>query len=86
MINEGLENIIYNNISRCISEYAKKITEHIEVTKTCKYVNSFLTGAITNTLICWFKNPNDMNINDFSELLTQLLSGVYYKFNQETFI
>lgn len=79
MIEEDLENIISNTISICITEYANTVIQNIKSTDTCKYVNAFLTGAIVKTLICWFKDSKKLSTDEFSSLLTQLLSGIYYQ-------
>ena len=77
IINQGLEHIIAAEISNSIPVFASKVIENIEETNACKYVNSFLSGALTQILICWFKDEQKLSKEDFSKLLLDLLSGKY---------
>lgn len=44
-----------------------------------KYSTAFLSGAISQIIICWFKDPNPLSSEDLSKLLTAILTGQYYK-------
>lgn len=73
IINQELENIIADEISKLIPAFAAKVIENIEQKHTCKYVNAFFTGALTQILICWFKDEQKLSKEELSELLLDLL-------------
>lgn len=78
IISQGLEHIIADEISKSIPIFASKVIENIKETCTCKYVNSFLSGALTQILICWFKDDQTLPKEEFSKLLLDLLCGKYF--------
>ena len=77
IIDQGLENIIADEISKSIPLFASKVLENIEEKHTCKYVNAFLTGALTQIVICWFKDDQKLSKEDLSALLLNLVLGKY---------
>lgn len=78
LIDQGLENIIADEIAESIPLFASKIIDKVEKTDTCKYINAFLSGALTQTIICWFKDEKKLSRAELSDLLSNILSGNYY--------
>lgn len=39
------------------------------------YANAFISGAISNTLLCWFKNDEKISDGDLSQLIYGILQG-----------
>lgn len=77
IIDQGLDDIISDEVSKSIPIFASKVIENIEEKHTCKYINAFLTGALTQILICWFKDEQKLSKEELSALLLNLISGRY---------
>lgn len=73
IIEQKLEYIIANEISKSIPIFAAKILDNIEEEHKCKYINAFLSGALTQILICWFKDSSKLSRKELSDLLLDLL-------------
>lgn len=78
MINQNLESILEDEISASILYFSSKIIKNIKCTPECNYVNAFLTGALTKTLIYWLKDNQSISKNELTELFHRLLTGTYY--------
>ncbi len=78
MVKNKLEGIIFEEMSASLSTCAAGATPCSQYA-THKYGNAFITGALTQTLICWFKDPERISSDELSALLYKILSGNYYQ-------
>jgi AcrR family transcriptional regulator len=80
MIANHLDHIITEEIRNCISMFA----DHFSVQSknaTRPYGEAFLCGALSETMLCWFKSDHPLSTSALCSLLTQILQGNYYQFN-----
>ena len=75
MVEHHLEYLIFEEVSGYISILVSKFSIDAHPRK-CKYGQAFISGALTQTLIYWIKDPDPISSNELSELLVKLLSGV----------
>ncbi|BCJ98665.1 TetR/AcrR family transcriptional regulator [Anaerocolumna chitinilytica] len=78
MVKNNLEGIIFEEMSASVSTCTTGATPCNQYA-THKYGNAFFTGALTQTLICWFKDPERITSEELSELLYKILTGNYYE-------
>lgn len=78
MVNQHLEAIIAEEISVTLYKVASIVTTN-STSNLSKYGNAFLTGALTQVLIFWFKDTQRISPEQLSELLLEILYGQYYQ-------
>ncbi|HIZ65342.1 MAG TPA: TetR/AcrR family transcriptional regulator [Candidatus Blautia pullicola] len=78
MVANNLENIITSEIAKCIQLYANKFSVQSPKDTTFVYGVSFLSGALAETIFCWFKQEDSISPEELTSLLLRILSGNYY--------
>jgi len=77
MVANHLEGIITEEICACVTLFSSRfaITPQKE---TLKYGIAFLGGALSQTIVCWFKDEHPVSASELADMLTQILTGVYF--------
>jgi AcrR family transcriptional regulator len=74
LLRNNLEYLLEDELFQIIGVLVERINaaypEHIRT-----YANAFISGAISNTLLCWFKNDEKISDGDLSELIYSILQG-----------
>lgn len=78
LIDQKLEWLISEEVTAAMQDFTSKVSPK-EDSRTDKYANAFLAGAMTQMIICWFKDNNRISTNELSVFLLHILSGNYYK-------
>lgn len=77
LLTQHLEALLHDELSRAVRQFAERfcsgVPQHSQT-----YSSAFLSGAISNTVICWFKDPAPLSSKELAALLTNLLAGTYY--------
>lgn len=77
MIDNRLDMLLYRAIQSCITYVAK---EHSNGQHT-EYGTAFLSGALTEIVICWISDENRISVDELIELIERILAGKYYTLN-----
>lgn len=77
MVNNHLESIITEEICTCVSLFASRFTVTPQ-RKMLKYGIAFLGGALSQTIVCWFKDENPVSASELAEMLEDILTGDYF--------
>ena len=77
LIDHKLEWLIAEEVTAAMKEFTSKVSPK-ENSRTDKYANAFLAGAMTQMIICWFKDTDCISTKELSSFLQHILSGDYY--------
>lgn len=77
MVANHLEGIITEEICACVTLFSSRFTITPQK-ETLKYGIAFLSGALSQTIVCWFKDENPVSASELADMLTQILTGVYF--------
>lgn len=83
IISQNLEYLLAEEIANLITVFAENINPSSPKTDR-RYENAFLTGAIANTVICWFKDPCPPSADEIAKLLSEILAGNYYHIHNKS--
>lgn len=78
ILSHGLEDILSHTLADSICAFTEQLNPDSSG-YPYKYGTAFLSGAITHTILCWFKDPEPISSVTLAELLANILSGKYYK-------
>lgn len=74
LLRNNLDYILKDELSQMINGILERINaSYPENIRT--YVNAFISGAISNTILCWFKNEEKISDRDLSQLMYSMLRG-----------
>ena len=79
MINNDLEYIITNEISKCVAMFAGRFVKEENNNELLPYSISLVSGALGEMLVYWFKQEQPISIGKLESLLREFLSGNLYK-------
>ena len=79
MVNNGLDGIIADEISKCISLFANRFVNSEHSKEILPYSESLLSGALAHLLVFWFQQEKPISQNALNEILTDFLDGNLYK-------
>lgn len=79
MIDNGLEDIISSEISKCVSMFASRFVKAENDNELLPYSIALVSGALAEMLVYWFKRDEPISIDKLTSLLTDFLSGNLYK-------
>lgn len=65
-----LEDELFQMIKTLVDRISIPYPENIRA-----YANAFISGAISNTILCWFKNEEKISDTDLSQLMYNILQG-----------
>lgn len=83
IISQNLEPLLEYELASVIQIFAEQVNPEV-TDHYYKYGTAFLTGAIAHTVIYWLKDSNPISSKQLSELLTDILSGNYYRIKSDT--
>lgn len=78
MIKNGLDGIISEEIQNCILLFIHLFPIQSRRRAT-DYGVAFLSGALAQTLLCWFKQETPLSPTELSDFLMDALTGRYYE-------
>lgn len=77
LLDQHQEHILHDELSRAIDQFTGRLC--VDVPRhSLAYSSAFLSGAISNTVICWFKDPEPLSSKELAALLADLLTGGFY--------
>ncbi|MBP3488747.1 MAG: TetR/AcrR family transcriptional regulator [Roseburia sp.] len=79
MIDNHLESVITVEISNCVTLFANRFSIQGPADNTMPYGVAFLSGALAQTLVFWFKQETPLPFTELSDLLMKILAGKYYQ-------
>lgn len=79
MVKNHLESVITAEISDCVTLFANRFSIQGPKDHTFPYSVAFLSGALAQTLVFWFKQTEPLPLAELSDMLTGILSGEYYR-------
>lgn len=77
IINQHLDNLLETEIAAAIHLFTKYVKLESNDSLS-EYGDAFLIGAISHTILYWFKNPSPITVDQLSNLLFQIFSGNYF--------
>lgn len=80
-INNGLNSIIADEMSKCISIFAKRFVHESDKSDIFNYQIVLLSGAFAHLFTYWLSEENPISTEKLTELLISFLTGKLYKFN-----
>lgn len=78
MIENHLEQIISEEIAGCVILFGQHFAFQGRHDDTFPYGAAFLSGALAQILIFWFKQEHPVSLEELSEILRDIISGNYY--------
>lgn len=78
MVENHLEGIITEEICACVYLFAGRFSVTPQQ-KTLKYGISFLGGALSQTIVCWFKDDDPVSAAELATMLEDILTGDYFE-------
>ena len=78
MIDNGLEDIISSEISKCVAMFASRFVKAENDNEFLPYSIALVSGALAEMLVYWFKQKEPISIDKLTSLLTDFLSGKLY--------
>lgn len=78
LLEQRLELLLCEELSRAIQLFAGRLNVEAPA-REFSYSTAFLTGAIVNTAVCWFKDPDPIAPEELAGLLSGILAGGYYR-------
>lgn len=78
MIENHLDSIITAEIANCVTLFANCFSVQSPKNHTFSYGVTFLSGALAETLVFWFKQDEPVSLEVLSEMLLDMISGNYY--------
>ena len=78
MIENQLEQIISEEIAGCVILFGRHFAFQGRNDDTFPYGAAFLSGALAQTLIFWFKQADPVSLEELSSILQDIISGNYY--------
>jgi len=76
MITHDLSNLLEDEIANAIHLFTKQVKS--ESNELSQYGDAFLIGAISHTILYWFKDPSPITVEQLSNLLFHIFSGNYF--------
>ena len=74
ILRNNLEYLLEDELSQMVGSLVETLNaaypDHIRT-----YANAFISGAISNTLLCWFKADQKISEGDLGELMSSILQG-----------
>lgn len=77
LLDQHLEHILHDELARAIGQFTARLCVELSP-HSLMYSSAFLSGAISNTVICWFKDPEPLSSQELAALLADLLTGGFY--------
>lgn len=81
MIANHLEQIISEEIAACVILFGQHFSFQGRNDDTFPYGAAFLSGALAQILIFWFKQEHPVSLEELSGILLDIISGNYYIVN-----
>lgn len=78
MIDNRLEQIISEEIANCVLLFGQHFAVQSRKDETFPYGAAFLSGALAQTLIFWFKQVVPVPLHVLTKMLLDIISGDYY--------
>lgn len=75
-----LELLLYQAITNDINEVAGVYAKSYKN----RYGTAFLSGALTQIIICWIYDEERISVEELSDIIEQILMGKYYKIDFES--
>lgn len=80
LIRNHLESVILDELPGCITLFTARF-DPVDDSMVSDYAVAFLTGALTQMLICWLKKSDPASPAELSQLLRRILAGEYFTEN-----
>lgn len=77
LLDQHLEHILHDELSRAIGQFSARLCVDLPPHRLT-YSSAFLSGAISNTVICWLKDPKPLSPQELAALLADILAGSYF--------
>lgn len=77
IIFQNLDSLLEHELAFFIRIFAEQMNSGADSHLT-NYGTAFLAGAITHTVIYWFKDPDPISSKQLAELLSAIVHGSYY--------
>lgn len=77
IIDHHLDNLLEREIATAIHLFAKQVKSESD-NSLSEYGDAFLIGAISHTILHWFKDPSPITTEQLSSLLFNIFSGNYF--------
>lgn len=74
LLEQKLEPILHDELARAIGQFAGRLCVDVP-SHSFPYSSAFLSGALSDTVICWFKDPDPLSAQELAALLAKLLTG-----------
>lgn len=78
-LDQHLDYIIAAEVMADMEEFLDLVSPETVHDKTYAYGNAFLSGAMTQIMLHWFKDPDPLSKEELSEFLLKILGGDYYR-------
>lgn len=77
IICQNLDGLLEHELAVFIRIFAEQMNPEDD-SKLTNYGTAFLAGAITHTVIYWFKDPQPLSSGQLADLLADIIRGNYY--------
>lgn len=81
MVDNHLDNIISDEIAKCISLFTIRFVDINNKKETLPYSEVMLSGALGHLLVYWFRQEKAISTEQLSILITEFLEGKLYALN-----
>ena len=78
MVQNALEGILSNEMTRCVSLFAGRFVKQEEKTAMLPYSEALISGALGHLLVYWFRQEQPISIEQLTILITEFLEGKLY--------
>lgn len=77
-LDQHLDYIIAAEVTEDMNEFLELVSPDTVHDRTYAYGNAFLSGAMTQIMLHWFKDPDPLSKEELSTFLLKILGGNYY--------
>ena len=79
MIENQLDGILTDEITRCIALFAGKFVKKEQQREQLPYSEVLLSGALGHLLVYWFRQEQPISIEQLTQLITEFLEGQLFE-------
>lgn len=83
MIQNGLDGILFDEVSKCISLFANQFVSIEKDNALLPYSEVLLSGALAHLLVYWFKQENPIPLDQLTNLLMEFFRGQLYEVKKD---
>lgn len=79
MVENGLEGIMADEMTRCVSMFAGRFVKQERVNAMLPYSEAMLSGALGHLLVFWVRQYQPISIEKLTQLITEFLEGKLFE-------